>query len=62
MWNGQAPLEGWAIANHLKFNRSKGQILHLGQGNPGYMYRLGVKRLESSPVEKDLGILVANWT
>ncbi|GAB0209726.1 hypothetical protein GRJ2_003438300 [Grus japonensis] len=27
-------------------------------GNPGYTYKLGYKRLESSPVERDLGVLV----
>lgn len=30
--------EGWAITNHIKFNRSKCQILDLGQDNPGYIY------------------------
>lgn len=27
-------------------------------GNPGYMYRLGCKRLESSPVEKGVWVLI----
>jgi len=31
---------------------------HLGWGNLWYHYRLGDKRIESSPVKKDLGILV----
>ncbi|KAK4819423.1 hypothetical protein QYF61_003710 [Mycteria americana] len=47
-------LESWAIANHMKFNKSKCRILYLGQANPGYMYKLGDERLESSPVERDL--------
>lgn len=47
--------EGWAITNHMKFNKC--QIVHLGRGNPGYPYRLGDKRLESSPTERDLGVL-----
>ncbi|PKU46763.1 hypothetical protein llap_2922 [Limosa lapponica baueri] len=42
----------------MKFNRSKCWILHLGQGNPGYTYKLEDERLESIPVERDLGVWV----
>ncbi|KAK4828075.1 hypothetical protein QYF61_023135 [Mycteria americana] len=44
-------LESWAVTNCIKFNESKYRILHLGSGNPGYMYKLGD---ESSPGERDL--------
>jgi len=49
-------LGSWAITNHMKFNKSKCQILHLGQGKPSYMYKLGHGRLENSPVERDLRV------
>ncbi|KAJ7395478.1 rna-directed dna polymerase from mobile element jockey-like [Pitangus sulphuratus] len=51
-------LEGWAIANHMKLNKGKCQILHLGGGEPGCTYRLGKDMLDSSAMERDLGVLV----
>lgn len=54
----QKYLEDWVQVNLIKFNRVKCKVLHLGQGNPQYHYRLGVEWIESSPVE-DFGIPVS---
>lgn len=39
--------------NLTRLNKAKGEVLHLGQGSPKYECRL-----ESIPVEKDLGVLM----
>ncbi|KAK4829837.1 hypothetical protein QYF61_006847 [Mycteria americana] len=51
-------LEHWAMINGMKFNKCKCRILHLERSNAGHKSKLGEEWLESSPPERDLGVLV----
>ena len=51
-------LEKCAHVNLMRFNKAKCKVLHMDQGNLWYQYRLEDAGIESSPEEKDLGLLV----
>ena len=51
-------LESWAQRNLMTSHQGKCKVLHLGRNNPMHQYRLGADLLESSSVERDLGVLV----
>lgn len=47
----------WETTSYMKLNKSRCQFLYLVQGSFAYLYRLGDKKLQSSPTERDLGVL-----
>ncbi|GAB0204224.1 hypothetical protein GRJ2_002888000 [Grus japonensis] len=51
-------LERGAHVRCIKFNKAKCKVLHVGRCNPKHDCRLGEEWIESSPEEKDLGVLI----
>ncbi|GAB0203278.1 mitochondrial enolase superfamily member 1 [Grus japonensis] len=53
-------LEEWANKNLMKFNKDKHKVLYLEKHHLEAQHRLGSTWLESSSVERNLGVLVYN--
>lgn len=55
--------EQWARETLMRFSKFKCKFSLLAHSNPHYQYKMGDKRIEHSPVEKDLGAVVdGRWT
>ena len=51
-------IKRWALVNLMKFNKVKCKVLPMDWSNPKHKHRWCGKWIESSPREKDLGVLV----
>jgi len=51
-------LKSGSLRNQRRFNRAQGKVLHMEWNNPRYAYSLVEELIESSPTEKDFGVLM----
>ena len=54
----QDTLKEWTHENLTRCNNAKCKVLHLGQGSPRYVYRLGEELKENSSAEKELWVVL----
>ena len=48
----------WSIKWQLLFNTGKCKVLHIGNNNPNYQYKMNGQKLKQIKEEKDLGVIV----
>ena len=53
-------LVDWSSKWQMKFNADKCKVLHLGHSNEKAGYKMRSVELQSTPVEKDLGVFVGD--
>ena len=51
-------LVDWSDSWQMPFNKGKCKVLHVGSGNSAFSFHMSGELLESSPVERDLGVQV----
>jgi hypothetical protein len=51
-------LMAWAAKWGMAFNAAKCKFMHVGRRNPRYEYKMGDHVLETTEVERDIGVLV----
>jgi len=50
----------WADKWGMEFNIKKCKIMHLGHNNPGHVYTMKNQQLETTEIERDIGVNVSN--
>ena len=53
-------LTGWADKWGMAFNVQKCKVMHVGRANPGHMYTMCNKQLETTEEERDIGVIMSN--